>query len=203
MWKRGRFVKHGGMLPKLNLISALAALVFFFLPWIDIECSGEKTATQTGFQTITGEATPTPQALAKNVRMDRSSEPLGRSYLAVFALVGIVSAVAIGFASLISAREGLAGTAALLCGLAFLCLAGQMLAGFPAEKAFIERLQEEQRPHAGQGSPLEQLGRDLGKQIAAEIKVRPTPWFYLCLGSLAVPVLLSLGSSMAGRKRTV
>jgi hypothetical protein len=40
------------VLQKINLVTALAALLLFFLPWIDFQCCGKSMATPTGIQTI-------------------------------------------------------------------------------------------------------------------------------------------------------
>lgn len=186
------------MLPKLNLVSALAALVFFFLPWVEIECSGEKTATQTGFQTITGAATPMKPL--KGTHPDESGESLGNSYLAAFALVGVVSAAVIGFASMISDRADLARATAFLCGCAFACLAIQLVIGFPVESTLREKLGGPQEAAGKPKGPLDEIGREFARKFAAEVKVRPSKWFYLELGALGIPALLMLGASVGSRR---
>lgn len=190
------------MLPKLNLVSALAALVFFFLPWVDIECSGEKSATQTGFQTITGTATPTKPSQAKGVKMDGAGDSLGTSYLAAFALVAVVSAAVMGFASMISDRTDLARATAFLCGCAFVCLAVQLVIGFPAETTLREKLSGQQEVAGKPKGPLDEIGREFAQKLSAEIKVRPSMWFYLELGALGIPALLMLGASVGSRRAT-
>ncbi|QJE97373.1 hypothetical protein [Luteolibacter luteus] len=188
------------MLPKLNLVSALAALVFFFLPWVEVECSGEKSATQTGFQTITGTATPAKRSQAHGPKLDSEGESLGTSYLAAFALVGAVSAAVIGFASMIADRADLARATAFLCGCAFICLAIQLVLGFPAETTLREKLRGEQRAEGKPKGPLDDIGREFAQKLATEIKVRPSKWFYLELGALGIPPLLMLGASMGPRR---
>lgn len=188
------------MLPKLNLVSALAALVFFFLPWVEIECSGEKSATQTGFQTITGKATPAKPSQSQGIKVDGEGDSLGSSYLAAFALVSAVSAAVIGFASMISDRTDLARATAFLCGCAFVCLAIQLVMGFPAEATLREKLSAQQQPAGKPRGPLDDLGRELAQKMAAEIKVRPSRWFYLELAVLGIPPLLTLGASVGPRR---
>lgn len=191
------------MLPKLNLVSALAALVFFFLPWVEIECSGEKTATQTGFQAITGTATPNKPAQAQGPKLDGGSESLGNSYLAAFALVGVISAAVIGFASMISDRADLARATAFLCGCAFVCLAIQLVIGFPVETTLREKLGGQQELAGKPKGPLDEIGREFARKLAAEVKVRPAKWFYLELGALGIPPLLMLGASVGSRRTRV
>lgn len=188
------------MLPKLNLVSALAALVFFFLPWVEIECSGEKSASQTGFQTITGMATPTKHSQAQGAKLEGDGESLGTSYLAAFALVGAVSAAVIGFASMISDRADLARATAFLCGCAFACLAIQLVIGFPAETTLREKLGGQKEVAGQPKGPLDEIGREFARKLAAGIEVRPSKWFYLELGVLGIPPLLMLGASVGSRR---
>ncbi|MEN8866938.1 MAG: hypothetical protein ABF380_02915, partial [Akkermansiaceae bacterium] len=42
------------MIPKLNFVSFAAALGFFFLPWLDFQCSEKSMITQSGIQTVSG-----------------------------------------------------------------------------------------------------------------------------------------------------
>ena len=69
------------MLPTLNFVSALAAVVFFFLPWTSIECRGERMATQTGLQVISGSANVEASTDPVRMEIEASGEvSLGRSY---------------------------------------------------------------------------------------------------------------------------
>ena len=184
------------MIPKLNLVSALAALVFFFLPWISIECSGERMATQTGVQLITGSATPTREAEARGAKMERrgNDDSAGHSYLAALALIGALAALVISFSALTTGRADLARGSGVLCAASLACLLLQAALGFPVKSAMEKDLETGKQPSHQEVAPLDEIGRGLAKEILARIQVHPTPWFYLELLALGIPSAVLLNS---------
>ena len=55
---------------KINLLSLIAAAALFALPWIEIQCSQQPLAVQTGFETVYGGVSPAPEF---KEMMDRST----------------------------------------------------------------------------------------------------------------------------------
>jgi hypothetical protein len=179
------------MIPKLNLLSALAAVLFFFLPWTSIECHGRQMATQTGVQVMTGGGTLLEQRDSVRIEMKSRKDPsLGRSYLAIVALLCAVSAVVTGFAAVITGHRHFSGGPGLLCAWALACLVAQALLDFPAKRELTKELSE-QSPGAT-SSGTEGLERALAGEIASRIQVRPLPGFYAELAALGIPTLILL-----------
>ena len=190
----------GMVIPKLNLVSALAALVFFFLPWVSIECRGERMVTQTGLQMLTGSGTVAGQINQGGLKVSADKkESLGHSYLGAAALVAILGALLMAFASLIAGRKDLDRGCSALCAVALVCLLIQVSLGFPAEKAIRDDLL---KPPPSEGPAvnidLGGLGETLQKEVLASIRVRPIPWFYWELAALAIPTLI-LGNAFLDR----
>lgn len=186
------------MIPKLNLVSALAALVFFFLPWVRIECRGERMATQTGVQMILGSATATERTDKDAVKVSREGDSLGHSYWAGFALVAVIGALLMALAALIVGRRDLDHGCGILCVVALACLLLQLSVGFPAERAIREELAKPPAQAAAAGDPLGGLGQALAGEVARAVRVAPAPGFYWELGALALPALI-LGNAFLDR----
>jgi hypothetical protein len=179
------------MIPKLNLLSALAAVLFFFLPWTSIECHGRQMATQTGVQVITGGATQVEQS--DSVRLEvtsRKDSSLGRSYLAIVALLCAVSAVVVGLAAVVTGHRSFAGGPGMLCAWALACLIAQAAMDFPAKRELTKEMSERN------GGPFrpgkEGFEQALSEEIGARIVVRPLPGFYAELAALGIPTLILL-----------
>jgi hypothetical protein len=181
------------VIPKLNIVSALAALVFFFLPWVSIECNGKRMGTQTGVQMIVGTATsvsPASQPKAE-FRNSEGKESLGSSYLA--------SALLIAFAALIKGDKDNERGAEILCTLALVLLLTQAALGFPAKREMQKALEEQRNSTPEKGS-LDEMGKKIAEQLVVAIEVKPTQWFYLELAALALPALI-LGNALLDRMK--
>ena len=187
------------MIPKLNIVSALAALVFFFLPWVSIECNGKRMGTQTGVQMIMGTATSsTPQGRPETpqAKMDEGKS-LGTSYLAAAAAIAVASALLIAFAALIKGDKDNERGAEILCTLALVLLLLQAAIGFPAKREMQKSLDEQRGATPAKGS-FDEVGTQLAEQLVASVEVRPTQWFYMELAALGVPALI-LGNALLDR----
>ena len=162
------------MIPKLNALSALCALACFFMPWLDLRCSGKPILTQTGIQTITGRATPSGNLIPE----DYESEKLDRAYLAggAFLLGFLGSLAALGGFFAVKKRRFLIQSGILSAGALTLLLA-QQSRKFPVDPLRIV-----------------ESDRDFGQQIiqaalAGVITVQTTAWFYVTLGFLGLCVM--------------
>jgi hypothetical protein len=179
------------MIPKLNLLSAFAAVLFFFLPWTSIECHGRQMATQTGVQVMTGGGTAVEQNDSVRLEVKSRKDPsLGRSYLAIVALLCVVSAVVTGFAAVVTGHRSFAGGPGMLCAWALACLVAQASLDFPAKRELAKEL-------AGKGggrskSGPESFERALSQEAASRIQVRLLPGFYAELAALGIPTLILL-----------
>jgi hypothetical protein len=146
------------MLAKLNFFSLLGAVALFFLPWIELSCSDQKSAerlvigTQTGLQIATGKASPSKQLdnLGREFGSDEGSkeqpekEDLDASFLV--AAGGVLTAGALLFALLGAVgSRGAAGFSALLATTALICLVAQWQQGFPVESNFAKQVRQKGR----------------------------------------------------------
>ena len=180
------------MLPTLNFVSALAAVVFFFLPWTSIECRGERMATQTGLQVISGSAKVDDSTDPVRMEIEASGEvSLGRSYFAAAALLCAVSAVVMALAGATRGRRDLSGASGALCAIALTCLITQAAMGFPAKETLVRRISEGPSGEPA-GSPLEVLGKEIAREVVDRIQVHPMFWFYLELAALGIPTVILL-----------
>ncbi|MCW1922927.1 hypothetical protein OKA05_10220 [Luteolibacter arcticus] len=193
------------MIPKLNFVSALAAVLFFFLPWTSIECRGQQMATQTGVQLLTGGATAVERIEASQIDIkSRKDSWLGRSYLAMVALLCAVSAVVTGFAALATGHKHISGGPGMLCACALLCLIAQATLEFPAKRELTKEMGGKNRPATSSGR--DGLESALSQEVASRIQVRLLPGFYAELAALGIPTLILLNGLLdrlraAGEKR--
>jgi hypothetical protein len=188
------------MIPKLNVVSVLAALVFFFLPWVSIECGGSRMGAQNGFQTIVGVGSPSSEAAAKNAPARGGGRSSGNSYLVAFALIAVISAAAMAWAALLSDREDLSDAVGMLCATALACLVAQAILGFPVKREVMKATRTANDPAAVGAGSFGELEKMLSNELAGRIEIKMTPWFFLELSALGIPSVL-LMSTLAGRLR--
>lgn len=78
------------------------ALIMFFLPWINVSCGGERVATFTGIQLVTGTTIKNP--------IENRTEKVNGEPLAIFALLIVI----VGFGlSFLKDKSGTIGSAAV------------------------------------------------------------------------------------------
>ena len=130
------------MIQKINIGTTLAALVLFFLPWIDIQCSQKSFATQTGIQAIYGGGSPSEDMKAfveeqnqKNSAASKKEDSMGYSPLVALALLAVIGAVAASFVDLRSSGEPRTNLVGILCAAALVLISAQMMMGFPMKKS--------------------------------------------------------------------
>ena len=180
------------MTQKLNLGTALGALVIFFLPWLDFQCQGKSFIQQTGIQTITGKASLAPgfESLAKNQGNGGKNDTTGKdgpkSVLAALALIAIVGAIIAALLSLRSATGGGNNLAGVLCAIALGLLVVQAAIGFPAARDLEEKMRTEQSGNRAE----DPLGQMASAAVASTIQTKYFPAFYFELALLGLPTLL-------------
>ena len=173
---------HVAILRAIKLTSAIAALVLFFMPWIDIQCSGKSLATQTGIQTITGMATPSSEieGIMKNDRR----ESLGSSALVATALLATGLGIACLLMALFNGKSKLDALGSILCVLALMCLLTQLFQGFPIKQQLLAKISMDQAT-----TPMG-MSNSLGFMMAANIQTVILPGFIATCVLLGIPVLL-------------
>jgi hypothetical protein len=184
------------MIQKINLASTFAALVLFFLPWVDLQCSGQSLATQTGIQVIYGGGSPSPELESMAKDPERSAdhtlakeESMGYSIL--IALVFVLVAAAF-VANLLSLRMGTLDQSniGLVCAIALLLLITQASIGFPAAAKLKEAMQEAGSTTTKTESAFDAMGESMAKAVMINFKANHTPWLYLEMLALSIPALI-------------
>lgn len=162
-----------------RLGSLLVALGLFFLPWLEVQCSGKGMVYQTGYHTImrdgemTGEMKEMGEAFGDemgggaNLKMkdkDMKDDPNApdRAWLVAAAAAVIILAFGVGFVAPAMLTGGLAVVAALL-------LVAQMALKFPVEKKLMEQFDEKKNEAA---KVTEVAGSDPGKQLEAQVEAQ-------------------------------
>jgi hypothetical protein len=188
--------KFHSMIQKLHIGTTLAALVLFFLPWIDIQCSQQSIATQTGIQTIYGGGSPSKEMQAfmaeesPNASTDsKSDESMGIAPLVALAFLAVIGAVLLSFIALRSDEKIQTTLIGVLCAAALALLAIQMTIGFPAKSSIGKSMAENSKAEAS-ANPMDNLGSDMATAMMAMIQVRHLPSLYITLILLGFPTLV-------------
>ena len=197
------------MFKKVKLGSSLAALIIFAFPWVDIKCTGISVATQSGFQVVSGGATPSKgmEAMGSDSSIKKAQsadESLGFAPLVALALIVVIGSVIFGFISVFQGSERSDRLSSVLAAVALLLLLIQLMVGFPAKKAMIEAVaKENSEVQAGEDEPgaeMDQLGAEMAESMAAamaaNIRVKAVTGFYLELLALGIPTFLLVSSLM-------
>ena len=191
------------VLQKINLVTALAALVLFFLPWIDIQCSGTSMATQSGVQIIYGGGSPSQEMKdmgEKDQDGGSDSESMGYAPLVGLAFLAVIGAVVAAFAAIRSAEPGSGNLPGVLCAVALGLIALQMSLGFPVKKKLGEELSAQGQAEHRAGDPLAEVGESMAQAMMMQIQVRHLPSLYFMLVALGLPTLI-LANGLIDRMR--
>ena len=196
------------MIQKLNIGTTLAALVLFFLPWIDIQCSQKSMATQTGIQTIYGGGSPSEDMKAfaeKNGQMKsgggKNDESMGYSPLVAIALLAVLSAVVISFKALRSREEPKTNLVGILCATALVLISAQMMIGFPVKKNLGKSMAESSKTERS-GDPMDDLGSGMATAMMMNIQICHLPALYIELLMLGLPTLVLANGLLDKIKKT-
>jgi hypothetical protein len=192
------------MIQKFHIGTTLAALVLFLLPWIDIRCSQQSFATQTGIQTIYGGASLSAgmEALAEEdgqTKPDRAKPDGASAYapLVALALLCVVGAVVMSFMAFRSGDSVQSQRVGMLCAAALVLISAQMMIGFPAKKGIGKGMAEASKTDVS-GDPMDEMSKGMAEAMMLQIDVRHLPALYLTLVMLGLPTLV-LANGMLDR----
>jgi len=197
-------LKNSDSTKGLRLGTLLAALVLFFLPWLELKCAGQRLMYQTGIQTILKDASMDGdmEMFAKTSGGDYAGKmndvdggefgrKTGPSLLAGGALLCVVIAFAVTLGSTGRAASG------IMAALALALLGVQAGMGFPLQSSFEKEM--EQLNQSG-FRPGDAVMPGAGEETMAEMfAVKFSPWFYGELGLLAAAAVMALSGGGARR----
>lgn len=192
------------MIQKINIASSIAALVLFFIPWLDIQCSNHSVATQSGLQTIYGGMSPSKEmsemarSESKKGKSSSKDDSAGISILVAVAFLAVAGAVVASFLIFKGASGVHPQAPGILCAAALACIAAQMATGFPV----TDMMKEGMRKESGGRPDEDALAAASAGMASAMIQVRHLPGLYLELIILGIPTLVfanSLLDRMKGR----
>lgn len=194
------------VLQKINLMTSLAALILFFLPWIDIQCSGKSMATQTGIQTIYGGGSPAQdmEAFEKENKMKRGGgsddESMGSAPLVALAFLTVAGAVVAAFLAIQFTGESKHNFTGILCAVALGLLALQMMIGFPVKRSLGGQVAAQSKTEQRTDEPFEGFGEGMAQAMMVQIQIRHLPALYIELVLLGLPTLI-LANGLIDRLR--
>lgn len=176
------------------MVSIVAAVLLFLMPWLDIRCSGTEMASQSGVQAAVGDASLSDrfermrEEDADSTGNDVPQDDKESLDVAPGALAGgLWLLVALAFSiNALPGRRDSRRQAVIFATLALLAVAGQAAWGFPMENRIDEFYEEMTEMEMEEENPF-------AKSMAAAmaiIECRYTPWFYADLLFMAVPLLL-------------
>lgn len=184
------------MIQKPNIGTSLAALFLFFLPWIDIQCSGNSFATQSGIQTIYGGGSVTDEMKAfgeenGQIKSNKAEqdESMGYPPLVALAFLAVAGAVVVSFKALRSGDEPQTNLAGILCATALGLITAHKMIGFPVKKNLGKSLAEASKTETSD-NPMHGLGKGMAEAMMLQIQVRHRPALYIELILLGLPTLV-------------
>lgn len=182
------------MLAKIRLGSVLMALFLFFLPWLDLQCSGKSMVTQTGLQAVYGGASPAKEMARELESMDaerkslsageaKERESMGMALWVGLAFVLVVGAAVCSWLAMFRPGEKVKRYASILPVAALGCLLMQLAVGFPLRDQIAKALAE-----GGPGK--DSMEEAMAAAMMLNLRVEILPVFYLELLLLGVPTLI-------------
>ncbi|MEQ8767291.1 MAG: hypothetical protein RL885_25495 [Planctomycetota bacterium] len=172
---------------RISLVSIVSACVLFALPWIELRCSGSSVATQSGFQAAIGEASLSDRlAQQRESTSVSASNDNGPEMAAGILAGGLLLLAALGFSiHALSGQRQSSRIAVLFTTLSLVSIAGQAIWGFPVETGLEEAMNEAKTESGVADSPIA-----ASLAAAIDFECRYTPWFYIELILLGLPLLL-------------
>jgi hypothetical protein len=202
-------VNNGGdNMKPLRIGTILAAIILFFVPWLEVKCAGNRLMYQTGVDAVLNRVSPDDNLeqmskMGNGPKKDFSSKDLGKdSNYSILAAVALCAAVIAFGTALGQSSRRLSGVFAAV---ALGCLGAQAIVGFPFKSAVTKQLDEMKdktmaRGKTGEPNPGEEMAKAMmGGNMGMAIDY--SPWFYAELGLLGLAALMGLsgGTSQKGR----
>ena len=172
------------ILRSIKFTTALAALVLFFLPWVEIRISDKVLATQTGSWAITGARSGPAAGMWRQA--EPSEDSLGSATLVAGALITLGIAVLLVGLGLHFDHPVMDLAGSVSCAMALLFLLGQAMQEFPASQT----LKESFKPIKASFS--EDVGAMIMVMMMDKLEVVMLPEFMMACGLSAVPMLIGL-----------
>jgi hypothetical protein len=182
------------MVTKLNLLATLGALILFFLPWIDIQCSQRTMITQSGVQSIYGGGTLADEFNTGKENDDKFNSDKDRPAPAILiGLALLLTIVAFGLAlSSAFGRKNRDRSVGLVCAAALILIVLQIILKFPGERDIAQSMN---KGKVDSGD----LSASLGSALI-DIRVEYRTPLNLELAALGLPVILLLNSLIDKRR---
>lgn len=181
------------MLQKVNIISSLAALALFCLPWVNMKCSGITFATQSGLQIIYGGDSVDKEVLAEAIKempQAERTEKTGESVLILFSLIAVIGAIAASSLRFFKEDRIPKNLTAIFCTVALLMILTQMAVEFPAEKALRKMLTNKDKSNVKEGAEMKMI-----------FKIDYATGLWLEMMMLSVPILIVANTLMDTLKK--
>ena len=200
----------------VSLPLALLLLIFFFLPWLDLTCAGNKVADASGWQLVTGNVTPEEMPGQEKDKDDPAESIKARPWF-ILCLIIPIAALLVGLQAVKGGvTAGGAGKALLVLGVIGLVMmiaaasvnyADDVEADMKAKQADQPKPPPSEAP-PGMGAAMEDMGKQMSEQVGAAIKTEPTGvlWLslvlYILLGACGVANLMLPKTALAAPAAT-
>jgi len=184
---------------RIHLGLLCGALVLFFLPWTNVQCSGRLMATQSGVQATYGSLSLSEdmQAMvdknAKKTGPEQSKDGIGLAILVGLALLAVLAGVVVG-AIMVFKGTTLAVQPGVLALGALALLLIQAGVGFPINHAIA-------KSRADTAAQKDDMASAIG--AAMPFSAERTAWFYIELITLAIPAGIYINSKLPNRPAAV
>lgn len=187
---------------RLRIGTLVAALILFFLPWVEMRCAETRFMYQTGVQTIIssvsidlevekmgGVGVGKSDTYKTTPNYDAKDMSLGYSILTGVALFAVV----IGL--IVAARNSGRQTSGIMAAVAFVCLAIQAALGYPLKTKMNEGMSK--ATSAMRGNPD---GADAAMMMDKlnPFVVKLSPWFYTELVALGLAAAMGMSGGKKG-----
>ena len=191
---------------KIRFGSSLAALILFFLPWIDIQCSEKSVVTQTGFQAVYGGVSMPEEMRAQAGSSGsygnlNSGDLIGVAPLLAIALIAVLGSVAFSSIALFRSGDRAEWYSSILPAAALALLLMQLMLVFPAKKKVLELMSKKPPESKSVDDPFSGLGQSMAAAMMMNIRVKTTPVFYFELLALGIPTLLLVNGFIDKRRK--
>lgn len=183
---------HSKLGSLVSLPLSLLLLIFFFLPWLDITCAGNKVGSASGWQLSIGDWSPKGPMAAQDEKDEDKKSPDARPWF-ILCLILPVALLLVGGMAAAGRMPSLgAGKVMIVLG-----IVGLLMMILAANVDYADEMKEQmQKDQAAQPAPppgdappgMEGMGEQMAKQMTEVIETKPTGILW---GSLVLYVLVA------------